>query len=620
MNFFLMRQMRGQLALVGLGLGFWGSAILGAAENETAEAAAPAAVTPAVTPSQPGLAEASPALAQTPVAAEAAPEATAQAVAQPPLRSLTAGPAAAPSAPVVSAPQPEEVNFHTEDKLPMGHHHVAVGQITSEVVSVFGDTTVAGEVRHDAVAVFGHTTVTGKAGGDVVGVFGHAKMTGSAGGDVVSVFGHTKVDGPVGGDAVAVFGNLELGPKAVVSGEVVAVFGRVKRDPQAVVRGEVISVGGGLPSMGGWWSEDGGGWVRNCLLKVRLLGYAAGCGWAWIWAGLVLGFYLLMALALRRPLERCAETLEQRPGRSILAAVLALLFAPLLVVLLAITGVGLVLLPFLFVALLFASVFGRVAMLAWCGRRLAAPFGTGWWSHAAVSVLLGGVLINLLYSVPVLGFLLWHLLGFLGLGVVLYTIAWSITREKPARPVAVSTTPAGTPAVVALPPILGTAASVPAPVEGVPPVNVPASLVPPVASVLRAVDQPRAGFGLRMGALAIDIVLCGLLTAALHGLLPFTVVGGPGGFLMVMALYGAVLWKLRGTTIGGIVCNLQVARSDGRELDWSTVVVRALGCFLSLAVAGLGFLWVAFDDEHQAWHDKIAGTVVVRLPRGRSLV
>ena len=49
-------------------------------------------------------------------------------------------------------------------------------------------------------------------------------------------------------------------------------------------------------------------------------------------------------------------------------------------------------------------------------------------------------------------------------------------------------------------------------------------------------------------------------------------------------------------------------------------MVRTLGCFLSLAVVGLGFLWVAIDDDRQSWHDKIAGTVVVRVPKGVSLI
>jgi uncharacterized RDD family membrane protein YckC len=62
-------------------------------------------------------------------------------------------------------------------------------------------------------------------------------------------------------------------------------------------------------------------------------------------------------------------------------------------------------------------------------------------------------------------------------------------------------------------------------------------------------------------------------------------------------------------------------RAGGRAwVDWATSIVRALGCFLSLFVVGLGFLWIAIDDERQAWHDKIAGTVVVRVPRSVPLV
>ena len=80
------------------------------------------------------------------------------------------------------------------------------------------------------------------------------------------------------------------------------------------------------------------------------------------------------------------------------------------------------------------------------------------------------------------------------------------------------------------------------------------------------------------------------------------------------------MWKTKGTTIGGIVCGLKVVRLDDRPIDWPTAIVRALGCFLSMAVAGLGFLWVVFDADRQSWHDKIAGTTVVRVPKGTSLL
>jgi uncharacterized RDD family membrane protein YckC len=117
---------------------------------------------------------------------------------------------------------------------------------------------------------------------------------------------------------------------------------------------------------------------------------------------------------------------------------------------------------------------------------------------------------------------------------------------------------------------------------------------------------------IRMGALIIDIILVGIIANMIPG-------SGDIG-LLAIATYGALMWKLKGTTIGGIICNLRVVRLDGREMDWPTAIVRALGCFLSLFAVFLGFLWIIFDPERQAWHDKIAGTIVVRAPRSEGIV
>jgi uncharacterized RDD family membrane protein YckC len=123
---------------------------------------------------------------------------------------------------------------------------------------------------------------------------------------------------------------------------------------------------------------------------------------------------------------------------------------------------------------------------------------------------------------------------------------------------------------------------------------------------------PRAGFFIRMGALLLDAILIGIVLHQIYE--------GPRMELLALAAYGAVMWKLKASTIGGIICGLKVVRLDGRPIDWPTAIVRALSCFLSLAVVGLGFLWIAIDSERQAWHDKIAGTVVVRAPKGVSLL
>ena len=115
-----------------------------------------------------------------------------------------------------------------------------------------------------------------------------------------------------------------------------------------------------------------------------------------------------------------------------------------------------------------------------------------------------------------------------------------------------------------------------------------------------------------MAALLIDALLISIVLHELSRSTDFS--------LIVLAGYGAVMWKLKSATIGGILFGCQVVRADGRPLDWTTAIVRALACFLSLIVVGLGFIWIAIDEDRQAWHDKIAGTIVVRTPKGASLL
>ncbi|MCC6416014.1 MAG: RDD family protein, partial [Opitutaceae bacterium] len=115
----------------------------------------------------------------------------------------------------------------------------------------------------------------------------------------------------------------------------------------------------------------------------------------------------------------------------------------------------------------------------------------------------------------------------------------------------------------------------------------------------------------RLLATALDTVIIGIVAGLTHS---------SGLFLLWFAVYHVVIWALRGTTIGGIVCGLKVVRLDDRPVDWTVALVRCLGAFLSFFVIGLGFVWVAFDKERQSWHDKIAGTVIVRMPKGVSLL
>lgn len=61
--------------------------------------------------------------------------------------------------------------------------------------------------------------------------------------------------------------------------------------------------------------------------------------------------------------------------------------------------------------------------------------------------------------------------------------------------------------------------------------------------------------------------------------------------------------------------NIKVLKEDGTHLTLSGAIVRFLGYFVCVLTAGIGFIILAFDERRQGLHDKIALTVVVKIPQ-----
>jgi len=55
-----------------------------------------------------------------------------------------------------------------------------------------------------------------------------------------------------------------------------------------------------------------------------------------------------------------------------------------------------------------------------------------------------------------------------------------------------------------------------------------------------------------------------------------------------------------------------VDAKSGNTPSTGQLIGRYLAYYLSMIPLFLGFVWVAFDGRKQGWHDKLAGTVVVR--------
>ena len=92
-----------------------------------------------------------------------------------------------------------------------------------------------------------------------------------------------------------------------------------------------------------------------------------------------------------------------------------------------------------------------------------------------------------------------------------------------------------------------------------------------------------------------------------------------GAFFLLLLAYHIAFWSWKTTTVGGIIFQLRVVRTDGRPLRFTDALVRGLSSIFSAAVLGLDWFWILKDPERQSWHDKIAGTYVVCVPRSQAL-
>ena len=136
-----------------------------------------------------------------------------------------------------------------------------------------------------------------------------------------------------------------------------------------------------------------------------------------------------------------------------------------------------------------------------------------------------------------------------------------------------------------------------------------------------------AGFWIRVWASIIDsflaaIILLPLLTAV-YGTAYWDsdrFVQGPIDFLLswvAPAVAVLLFWVSRQATPGKMAVGARIvdAKTGGKP-STGQLLGRYAGYYLAMIPMFLGFIWVGFDSRKQGWHDKLAGTVVVRKKAG----
>lgn len=144
----------------------------------------------------------------------------------------------------------------------------------------------------------------------------------------------------------------------------------------------------------------------------------------------------------------------------------------------------------------------------------------------------------------------------------------------------------------------------------------------------------------RVGGLAVDLVVLWLFSAIPTMIVIFAgdtldYVGDPACFdpagrlrsecqpdftnlmLLSFVTYPAmfIYWWIsnaRGASLGKLAVGTRIVRTGGQRPGIGFGAVRTAVSLVSGWAFGLGYLWAFWDGRRQAWHDKAAGTYVVR--------
>lgn len=495
--------------------------------------------------------------------------------------------------------------------------------------------------------------------------------------DVVVVSGRANVEGHARGDVVVVLGSVHVGKGAVVDGSLVAVAGDVTIEDGAIVHGDFVSVASTvtapetfradgehvLVGAGGMGRHLGAvvPWLTKGLLWGRLI--VPSVGWMWPFIAVLFFVSLMLNLAFDGAVRACARTLFDRPLSTFFMGLLMLLLIGPVMFILVVSVVGIAVIPFVLCALVIAWIIGKVGVTRWIGASLVSEEADNR-IHTARSFAIGFGILCLAYMVPILGIMSWVVVSVFGLGAAIMALATGLRRENPSKPKppkpvpsSATATQAGAAAPFTTSPafgagdaaqmtggVVGGVAAAGADAAGMGSgassgqfisepagqyssepagtfASEPAATWTPASSAAEVPRQarrpvsasdllgrPHADFMDRAAAFALDVLLIAFVSAVLD-------FNRPKEFFGALLVYHIVFWMLKGTTVGGIITNLRVIRTDGGQLQPGDAIIRGLSSIFSIVVLGIGCFWILMDAEKQAWHDRFAGTYVVKVPR-----
>lgn len=317
----------------------------------------------------------------------------------------------------------------TGDLFAVGGNVLISGNIGADILVAGGNITIISDVADDVRAGGGNIAIQGKVAGDVLVGGGQVSIGGEGvAGDVIVGAGTLRIDAPVGGNLKVGGGNVYI--NAPITGNINIEADKVTLGPSAVIIGDMS-----YKSPKELVKETGAEIRGEVKYAQRASSQPSKAVLAGIFSAWLIGKFLallisalIIGLVFRRFSKSVITLSHDRPLLEIGRGLLTIIVLPIASVILLVTMLGI---PFGVLGLLSLIAITIIACIV--APIILGSFVYGYFSKGDTvvtwkSILLGVVIFELLWFIPILGWLIRALILLLAIGIIV-SLKWSVLKE-----------------------------------------------------------------------------------------------------------------------------------------------------------------------------------------------
>jgi hypothetical protein len=229
-------------------------------------------------------------------------------------------------------------------------------------------------------------------------------------GSIISIGGQVTIEGTVDGDVTVIGNALVLGKEALVTGNATSLGGIIVKGRGARILGNQTEINS-----------------SNLMASITSVLNEEWEGWSWIFAIMQIAMFmciiiiaLIVVILIPGPIQVIASTIRNDTLRTSLWSILGLVMIVFVAVMLAISVIGIVLIPLEIIMVVCAAFIGFIAMGQLTGQKMYHVMKKG--GRGIIRETLWGLVILFLIGwIPYVGTMVKVMAVFLGLGGVVYS-------------------------------------------------------------------------------------------------------------------------------------------------------------------------------------------------------